>query len=607
MSRPRMVLLAFVVSMVAAAVGAAAAQAAPDRPSRVVIIVLDQARPDTITRYGMTNVQELEREGENFPNAIVGHMAAETVISHNVVTSGQLPRNMGWSNEVYRDTDNVLGGGAGAYHVTSSMTCSDFKALIEAGHFPKLQDYLDAKFGETSPFASITQKRTSACTGGHTSKFDDGDFEDTTGTDPEDIIFQIRGSAPSTAAGDTLLTCDGRSSWRKPESGNGTMPLYFGNNTQCNRWWTWQGSGAYGTGTMSPANIYPLDGDRFVPGRPAAGFPADHVGGDTWSADAAIKFIENEPNWHGMMISLGGIDKLGHMWGPEDPGEAGAAPGSDAEMRHLPFIAKNADAQVGRIVDALEAKGILDETLIVITADHAAQTGEGEHFHGNLAEGVDRPQCPTAAPTGFVTGILSDCNWYFGTETVARAGDTPETYQDPSDAVDELRDRLGDNLAFSYQDTQIAVFLKNDRSLAAKREAAEAVLDMPDVMASYYINAGQNDYRRFGTNRITGAERAWFAMHADELVDTMANDSAPDVVGLVRTNATYGVTGDHGGSTKLVQNIPMVFYGPGIGSKDSNREMRLVDVVPTILEAMGIDYDTGDLDGDAVDLSKAKP
>jgi len=47
----------------------------------------------------------------------------------------------------------------------------------------------------------------------------------------------------------------------------------------------------------------------------------------------------------------------------------------------------------------------------------------------------------------------------------------------------------------------------------------------------------------------------------------------------------------------------MVFYGPGVSKKDSRREFRHVDVVPTILEAMGVDYDPGDLDGSAVDLA----
>ena len=570
MSRRRMMFLAFAVSLIMATLFTAFAQAAPDRPSRVVIIVLDQARPDTITRYGMENVQELQRKGTSFSDAYVGHMAAETVISHNVITSGRLPKNMGWTNEVYRDVGGVLGT-PGAYHVTSSMTCNEFKALIEAGGYPKLQDYLDDRFGETSAFASISQKRTSACTSGHTSS-----GADASAIDPEDIIFQIRGSNVSAACG---------SGWRRPEYVGLPRP-YFGFTDNCqDRWWTFQGAGAYGTGGMSPANIYPLDGDRFVPG-----FDPAHIGGDNWSADATIRVIENEPDWRGLMVSLGGIDKLGHMWGPEDQGENGA-PGSIEEMRRLPFIAKNADEQVGRIVDALETKGLLDDTLIVITADHAAQTGRP--FHGVLAPGVTNPSCGVGS-----TGIRSDCNWYFG-------NDADEVYRDPSPAVAQLRDALGGNLGFSYQDGHIAVWLTNN-SLAKKREAAQAVLEMPDVLASYHTNAAQNDYRLYGTNRMSGRERSWFVRHGEELVDTMAAPNGADVVGLLATDVTYGVIGDHGGHSRLIQEIPMVFHGPGIGSKDSNRDMRLVDVMPTILETMGIAYDEDDLDGEAVKLSKPK-
>jgi predicted AlkP superfamily pyrophosphatase or phosphodiesterase len=539
-----------------------------DIPSRVLIIVLDQARPDTIERYDMDNVKELMEKGASFPNAYVGHMAAETVISHNVITSGQLPKNMGWSNEVYRDSANLLG--AGPYHVTSSMTCAQFAALIDAGGYSKIQDYLDDEFGETSAFASISQKRTSACTSGHTSsEVDDG----TATPDPDDIIFQIRG-------GNVAAQCG--SGWRRPEY-VGVPRDYFGFTDDCSdRWWTFQGAGAYGTGGLSPANIYPLDGNRFVPG-----FDPAHIGGDNWSADATIRFIQNEPNWRGVLVSLGGIDKLGHMWGPEDEGEAGAAPGSMEEMRRLPFVAKNADEQVGRIVDALEAKGLLDDTLIVITADHAAQTGRP--FHGVLAPGVENPLC--APPS---TGIRSDCNWYFGS-------DSDEVYRDPSPAVAQLRDALAGNLDFSYQDGHVAAWLK-DNSRAKKRQAAEAVLEMPGVIASYHTNAAQNDYRLFGTNRTRGAERSWFVRHGEELVDTMADTSGSDVVGLVATDVTYGVIGDHGGHSRLIQSIPMVFYGPGVGSKDSKKEIRLVDVLPTVLETMRIDYDDDALDGEAVKL-----
>jgi Sulfatase/Type I phosphodiesterase / nucleotide pyrophosphatase len=587
MSRPRMVFAAFLVSLAAVVLPAVAAQAAPDRPSHVVIIVLDQARADTIQRYHMKNVQELQRKGTSFPNGIVGDMAAETVISHNVITSGLFPKNMGWSTEIYRDQNNVLLAGAGKYHVTSSMACSDYDLLINNGGYRKLQDYLDLKFGETSSFASISQKRSSACTAGHVSGVDG------TPSDTEDVIFQIRGSRKTCG---TVASPEPQ--WRQPENGNGLLtdlPPWLDVTTgSCNnRWWTNQDpvNLSYGTNVMSPANIYPLEGNRFVPG-----FDSAHIGGDNWSADAAIEEINHDPAWRGMMVSLGGIDKMGHMWGPEDRGEKGAEPGSIEEMRHMPFVAKNADKQVGRIVDALDDRGILDETLIVITADHAAQTGNP--FFGVLAPGVANPQCPNKPPS---TGILSDCNWYYGDEDNARED---EAYLDPSPAVKALRDRLGGNLAFSYQDTHIAAYLNTDRSLAAKREAAQAVLDMPGVVASYYINAAQDDYTRFGTNRMTGRERKWFNDHTDELVDTMANSSAPDVVGITATDVTYGVKGDHGGSQEIVQNIPMVFYGPGVGQRDQRREFRHVDILPTILDAMGIPYNPSQLDGEAVSLSK---
>ena len=364
-----------------------------ERPSRVLILMLDQARPDTIERYDMRNVQALQRRGVSFPNALVGHMAAETVISHNVITSGRFPKNMGWSNEVYRDVDGVLGT-AGDYYVTSSLSCTQFKALIEHGGYKKLPDYLDDRFGAGSKFVSIAQKRTAVCPAGPTSSAADG-----TQTDPEDIILQIRGSSATILRRPLRMALPrGRQPARPAllRPGHAVQPLVDLAGL----------AGAYGTGSILPGRIYPLEGDRFVPGRDPA-----HRGGDTWSADAAITVIKNDAGWRGMLVSLGGIDKLGHMWGPED--ERTGPPGSDREMRHLPFVAKNADVQVGRIVDALRAQGLLDETLIVITADHAAQTGRP--FLGRLdtfPPGV--PDSNLCDPATGSTGLRSDCNWYYG-------------------------------------------------------------------------------------------------------------------------------------------------------------------------------------------------
>ena len=524
----------------------------------MVVIVLDQTRRDTITRYGMQNVKDLMHEGVSFPNAYLGHMAAETVITHNVLTSGQFPKNMGWSNEVYRDVGNILQQGEGAYHVTSSMSCADFDKLIDARGYLKLPDYLDAHFGEDTTFASIAEKRSAACPGGQIAG----------AVDPDQFILQIRGDS-------TSFDCDGNGTpetWRMPEDANATAPSYLGLATPCNRYWTQQ-TDTYGTSGIAPAWMYPLEGNRFVPG-----FDPAHLGGDIWSADVAIEVIENDPDWRGLFISLGAIDKMGHMWGPNDKGEPGAAPGSVEEMRRLPFAAETADEQVGRIVEALDDAGQLEETLIVITTDHGSQTGR--RFYG-----IDQPN-------------RSNFNWYYGIETVSG---TKEDYRMPSPAIQQLVDALGTDLGFSYQDSHIAVWL-NDTSLASLQEAALAVRELPEVVAAYY-RVGDTYVRHGSLANMPGGERPWFNRHAQELVDTMAAGSGPDVVGLLHDDVTYGVIGDHGGHQAQVQNIPIVFSWPGLqDGATPSVAMRSVDILPSILSLMGIAFDPGSMDGTAVTL-----
>jgi hypothetical protein len=118
------------------------AAARADRPTRVLYIVLDQLRPEFVEAFRMRNVQALMTGGARFPRAYLGHMASETVVSHNVMTSGQLPKNMGWADEWYRDTEGVLGAPDQQY-VSGSMSRDQFDALIEHGGYPKIQDYLE--------------------------------------------------------------------------------------------------------------------------------------------------------------------------------------------------------------------------------------------------------------------------------------------------------------------------------------------------------------------------------------------------------------------------------------------------------------------------------
>jgi arylsulfatase A-like enzyme len=62
------------------------------------------------------------------------------------------------------------------------------------------------------------------------------------------------------------------------------------------------------------------------------------------------------------------------------------------------------------------------------------------------------------------------------------------------------------------------------------------------------------------------------------------------------------VKGDHGGAQKSVQQIPIVFAGPGVqAGAEPTAAIRSVDITPTILRKLGIAPHTK-LDGRAYPL-----
>jgi len=509
-------------------------------PKRVLILVLDQLRPDYVDTFDMANVSGLMRDGVSFENAYLGHMASETVISHNVITSGQLPKDMGWSDEAFRDSDDVLGAGADKMWISGSLGRDQFNALIAHGGYPKLADYLHgARPG--SKFIAVGQKNYAV----HSSSGPTGDIS---------VTFSSRNQA-----------CDGSGvNYRSPTGFN--VPDYIASPV-CGRYYVNAASSlTYGTGDTPPAWMYPLDGNRFVPG-----FDPERLGGDVWVADAGMEMMEKE-DWGGMLLTLGAIDKASHMWGGIT--DTGTYPeGSPEEQAHLRFLAKTADEQVGRIVARLRDLDQLDETLIVLTTDHAGQPSK--RFHG-----VDE------AGRG-------DFNWYYGATENG-------TYLQPSPSLEPLIDT--GNVRFSYQDSAIRTWL-TDTSVAAKRRAARVMATLPDVIATYRLDASRSRYRVVTANprAMNGHELLYWARRGQEIVDTMAAPYAADVVGLLRDDTSYGVAGDHGGAQRPVQEIPIVFAGAGTGARDSRRPMRSVDILPTILREMGIPARPG-LDGRAQSL-----
>jgi glucan phosphoethanolaminetransferase (alkaline phosphatase superfamily) len=81
------------------------------------------------------------------------------------------------------------------------------------------------------------------------------------------------------------------------------------------------------------------------------------------------------------------------------------APGWSDHARYRGEVAK-VDAELGRLLDALAADGRLDETLVVLTADHGEEFGEhGGRWHGySLYDEVVRVPLIIRAPGGKVHG-----------------------------------------------------------------------------------------------------------------------------------------------------------------------------------------------------------
>lgn len=514
------------------------------RPDRVVIIVVDALSREIVDRYGMSNVRALMDQGAASPKGYLGHLGSVTVVTHNVLTTGLLPKHMGWVEEGYRDVDQVLAGqGANESDlwVTSDWTRDQMFAVQNHVGYPHLADYLHT-FRPGSTVVTVSPKAYAAWAFG--------------GSGSDSIVtFSSRS-----------YDCDGDgvNNWRGPTGVN--VPKYL-SEPVCGRWYVDSSSSLTYDTLLSPARMYPLDGNRYTAGTDPA-----HQGSDVWAADAAIAAMDNE-DWSGIFVTLPGVDKAAHMWGSVDD------PGGPDPQTHLANAAAVADAQVGKIIDHLRDSGELDNTLVVLTADHGSVPARS--FHG-VDDGT--------SGRGFN-------NWYYGTLENG-------TYTSPQPDLAPLM--ATGNISMSYSDSMLSTWLA-DTSPESTAAVVEAMRGLPGVSA-VWVRDGDR-FRLASTVRwdlmARDGERAWFGRHARELVDTMAAESGPDVIGTLVDDTTYSVAGDHGGIQRRSQQIPIVFAGGGVGSRDLSQPVRSVDVMPTVLKRLGIAA-TYPMDGRAWQLPSAR-
>ncbi len=558
---------------------ATAPKHAPPPASRVLIVLFDQMLPQYADQFRMPNYRKIRNAGVNYKKAYLGYMASETVIAHNVITSGLNPNHMGYTDEAYRDVGNIFGKNClpvtdpcyPKMHITGDFSLADFATVQKNNGQPylKLADYLHTSRPNTK-FITVGEKSYAVETATGAS----GDIAVRLSSRRSDVTSD----QPTGCRNLSIPGVPGNGQWRSPAGKN--VPTYLtepdpDDSTLCGRYFiNADKNNDYGTKAAFPSWLYPNEGNRTVPGN-----DPKHLGGDVWAADAAIAMMKNE-NWSGMFVTLAGIDKAGHMWGAQaDNGPVDC--GTLAGQTHVRCAAEIADRELGKMLAEVKQQDLQrgGKTLVVLTADHGATYGK--NFYGKTAAGSSDSNWYYAPATGMVQGQQVNLGaWDAGSAPLAP--DTV-TYSNPSPAVAQLN--ADGNVQFSYQSTALESWLI-DNSVAKKKVGAKNMLAMPGVIASYWKEG--NHFRLYGTHSMTSSEKSWWKAHGQEIVNTMAADDGPDVIGLEHDRSSYGVYGDHGGAQESVQRVPMVFWSPSVKGGSTSETFRTADVMPTILKAMGI-------------------
>ena len=256
-------------AVAAAGVQSGAAQAKPSRPkpTKVVIIVVDALSKEIVDKYDMDNVQALMADYVDTPRGYLGHTGSVTVVTHNVITSGQLPKHMGWTSEGYRDVDDVLDGAdrrrEPLHH--QRLDSSQMFTLQQAARLPQARRL--PRGGRPDRQAVHRQ--------------------------PQGVRrLRVRRARPPTRSSRSAAAApaEQRSGHVSAQARRRQLPSYILGDCTQPVLGAQRLPGVRLRHHQAAGLLYPLDGDRYVTGHDAA-----HEGGDVWAADAAIEIMRNDP------------------------------------------------------------------------------------------------------------------------------------------------------------------------------------------------------------------------------------------------------------------------------------------------------------------------
>jgi Type I phosphodiesterase / nucleotide pyrophosphatase len=230
---------------------------------------------------------------------------------------------------------------------------------------------------------------------------------------------------------------------------------------------------------------------------------------------------------------------------PEFDWPLGHVDGGVMDTRGVNTLMQAFDRDLAMLQDAYRKAGVLNQTVFVLMSDHGMMP---------LKHKISQPDFKAAVSKA-------------GTSIVADAY-TSGTY----------------------------LWLK-DESKASLTAQNIAKLNNPYIQSVYARNRTAKGY---AYNRVTSSKllRASGTEAANQyLLNSFNGPNAPDVVALFaegvgcEPGGQAGWKADHGGTSWQAQHIPLILSGPGIRSGHvSSFPARLIDIAPTVLQAMGASH-----------------
>lgn len=178
--------------------------------------------------------------------------------------------------------------------------------------------------------------------------------------------------------------------------------------------------------TVTSAEAFPLDwydlASTYMPGVKRTVLSATSTGQDKLAVDATLATLPGKTPWFHLL----------YLNGPHFPYDMD--PGAAFSIENYRRIITKTDALLGQLLDSLQARGALDDTLVIVTSDHGEEIMENGHIgHGTMLNALqtDVPLLVLGAKTP-TTRITSHRDILRFIRAELDAGSSPEKVTEPA-------------------------------------------------------------------------------------------------------------------------------------------------------------------------------